>query len=78
VLKLDIDESRLELGMVQRILEDPVLSTMIGEMMFEMHYRSPHVNQWFGGMEVLDKEWIDVLALFTALRRKGLRLHYWP
>ena len=57
--------------------EDDSLVKMIGEMMFEMHYNSTHVNQWFG-YSGGNKTWHDVMNLFQSLRHRGLRLHYWP
>ena len=62
---------------MEMLNQDDSLISMIGEMMFEMHYNSTHVNQWFvnsGGK----KTWQDVMDLFQSLRRRGLRLHYWP
>jgi hypothetical protein len=77
VLKLDIDNSQLEMEFIKSIKKDQRLLGSISEIMFEMHYNSPHVNQWFG--ESGGKtHWIDVLELFYGLRKRGLRIHYWP
>lgn len=77
VLKLDIDNSPLELSLVDQIQSNPYSKEMISEMMFEMHYSSPHVNHWFGALGQ-GKSWKDVLQTFTALRQAGIRVHYWP
>lgn len=61
-----------------KVLKDnKILRGMIAEMMFEMHYDSPHVNQWFGDSGG-KTQWSEVLAMFSFLRKHGLRLHYWP
>lgn len=75
VLKLDIDNSPLELSLVKQIQSNPYSKDMISEMMFEMQYSSQHVNQWFGPS---DQGWKDVLLTFSALRKAGIRVLYWP
>ncbi|KAL4426403.1 hypothetical protein ABPG77_004697 [Micractinium sp. CCAP 211/92] len=76
VIKLDIDSADVELPFVRAIAADAELRALIGELHFEMHYTHRDMP-WFGtsgGSVTLS----DVLTLFTDLRQKGLRLHYWP
>ncbi|GAB4817211.1 hypothetical protein N2152v2_004257 [Parachlorella kessleri] len=74
-VKLDIDNSPLELSFIDQIRRDPQLISMISEMSFEMHYYSPYMEKWFGKP---DKRWIDVITTMTTLRQMGLRIHFWP
>lgn len=77
VLKLDIDNSEVEMQFMKHIIDSPVLVAMLSEMMFEMHYNSQNVNQWFattGGTT----QWAEVFTMFASLRQRGLALHYWP
>ena len=75
IVKLDIDNSELELSVIREIEENPSLARMISEMFFEMHYDHREMAE-FG----LDngRTLSDVVARFKALRKAGLILHYWP
>ena len=72
VIKLDIDNSEAERQIIAGILADSTLLSMIGEMFFEMHFRS----RIFG--EKLNIGWGDVISQFSQLRKLGLPIHYWP
>lgn len=41
VIKLDIDNSKLELALIYQIENDPQLPVLISDIMFEMHYDHP-------------------------------------
>lgn len=77
VLKLDIDNSGVEMQFMHHILNSPALIGRISEMMFEMHYNSQNVNQWFGPTGGTT-QWAEVFTMFAHLRQQGLALHYWP
>eukprot|EP00887_Chlorella_sp_A99_P003206 scaffold9.g3206.t1 len=77
VVKLDIDDSPLELSLIRQVEEDPVLArSLISELYFEAHY--DHRDMWDNFGRVPDMSHVDVLRLFSKLRARGLRLHYWP
>jgi len=73
VIKLDIDNAPIELALMDQ-LEDDVIS-MIGEFYFEQHFDCPELSGAFGKTGV---RYAEVYERFTALRQKGLRIHYWP
>lgn len=75
VVKLDIDNVELEMAFMKEVLEDAQLRSLISEMMFEMHYSHRDMEPWFGQP---NGTYTNVLELFHALRKAGLRLHYWP
>ena len=75
VVKLDIDKAELEMQIMNYILNDEILLSMISEMMFEMHYDSPYMRAYFGSPST---SYSDVLETFREFRKRGLFLHYWP
>jgi hypothetical protein len=75
-VKLDIDNSPLELSFIDQIDRDPELMSMISEITFEMHYDHDDMAVYFGRHN--KKQWVDVINQLVSLRRKGLRIHYWP
>jgi hypothetical protein len=76
VFKLDIDNSNLELPLITNFQAHARnYSTMVGDLMFEMHFNSTNVQQWFGNPQ---KNYIQTLDLFHEARKSGLRIHYWP
>ena len=74
-IKLDIDNSKIELDLMKEIEINSTVRSMIGEMMFEMHYNSTDMLRYFG---MPPTTYVEVLQLFHELRKSGLRLHYWP
>lgn len=79
-LKLDIDNSPIELSFIDQIEKDAKLKERISEMMFEMHYNSPVIwDEFFVyAGSGFDKTWQQVFEQFESLRKSGLRIHYWP
>jgi hypothetical protein len=75
VLKLDIDNSDLELGIMEEIRRDASLQKMISEIMFEMHYNSRDMRQFFGEPNMSYAGTLETLKQFREL---GVFLHYWP
>jgi len=75
VVKLDIDNSELEMSIMAEVLRDEELQGMIGEMMFEMHYDSRDMQRYFGSPNMT---YIKTLETFRSYREMGIPLHYWP
>ncbi|KAG5189554.1 hypothetical protein JKP88DRAFT_176775, partial [Tribonema minus] len=76
-VKLDIDNSPIELAFIEQLQRDPELRLLIDEMFFEHH-----VN-----VEAMYKSWktqgetqrlSDTYKMIGGFRRQGLRFHSWP
>lgn len=77
VLKLDIDNDRVELSFVQQILDDPEISGRVDELYFE-HHVSMHpmeAHGWRRGHKLMNIT--QSYQLFTSLRNLGIRAHSW-
>jgi hypothetical protein len=72
---LDIDNSELEMSIMDEVHRDPELRDIIGEMMFEMHYDSKDMQMYFGRPNM---SYIKTIETFRSFREMGLPLHYWP
>jgi len=72
---LDIDNSELEMSIMDEVHRDPELRDIIGEMMFEMHYDSKDMQMYFGSPNM---SYIKTIETFRSFREMGLPLHYWP
>lgn len=75
VVKLDIDNSELELAIMKEIERDTELRGMISELMFEMHYNSRDMQLYFGTPSM---SYIETFETMRQFREMGLFLHYWP
>ena len=75
VIKLDIDNSELEMSIMEEVRRDEELKRIIGEMMFEMHYDSRDMQRYFGSPNM---SYIKTLETFRSYREMGIPLHYWP
>lgn len=75
VIKLDIDNSDLEMSIMEEVRRDAELKRIIGEMMFEMHYDSRDMQRYFGSPNM---SYIKTLETFRSYREMGIPLHYWP
>lgn len=75
IIKLDIDTAVLENALVQQILEDKSISSLIDEMFFEMHVTVGEMIPYWGSPPGQLK---DSYILFTKLRQLGIRMHSWP
>lgn len=81
VFKLDIDMPAVEVALVQQLMNDPELLTLIDEFYFE-HHVSGSPMQWHGWGDLRDsslplRSIEDSYAIFTFLRQKGVRAHAW-
>ena len=73
--KLDIDNDAVETAIMDQLEADDCAIERIAEMFYEKHYDSPDMREYFGAPPVTLAQ---ATHNFAALRRKGLRLHYWP
>jgi hypothetical protein len=75
VIKLDIDTSWLEVGLIKQLLGDPDAFRLVDELFFEHHtLGNPMVHFWRGSAQ---QDITDSYSLFTELRTKGIRAHSW-
>ncbi|CAF1357970.1 unnamed protein product [Didymodactylos carnosus] len=75
IIKLDIDTSSIELPLVEQIIRNTNISSLIDEMFFEHHVT---VNEMKGSWGEPPGTLKDSYRNFTLLRRKGIRMHSWP
>ena len=75
VVKLDIDTPALENALIQQIVNDSSISSLIDEMFFEMHVTVNEMIRYWGSQPGTLK---DSYVLFTKLRQLGIRMHSWP
>ena len=75
VVKLDIDAVHLEERIALRLLEEEV-SELVGDLYFEHHVDQDVMRGWWGPIDLRDL--YDSMALFSALRKRGIRAHSWP
>lgn len=75
IIKLDIDTPELETFLINQVLTDKTISSLIDEMFFEMHIT---VNEMKGYWGSPPGELKDSYVLFTKLRQLGIRMHSWP
>jgi hypothetical protein len=76
VVKLDIDTPSVEWPLVQQLLHDETLQTLVDQFYFEHHVHLLELNRsWkrrgMGGSVQ------DSLQLFHALRSRGVAAHFW-
>jgi len=75
VFKLDIDNDNVESALIQQVLDMDGAEDIIGEMYFEKHYTATDMKPYFG---TPDTKYPAAVRLMQALRKKGVRVHYWP
>ena len=74
VLKIDIDNSEVEMQLLERILQDTTISSLIDELFFEHHVDvEPMLKYW--GRNPLKLS--DTYTLFHRLRNLGILAHPW-
>ena len=81
VFKLDIDAPHVEIELVQQIMNDPLLLSLIDEFYFE-HHVTGSIMQWHGWGDLRNSnaprgDIVDSYEIFDFLRRKGVRAHSW-
>ena len=77
VVKLDIDTPAVESELVQQLLEDPVLQSLVDVFYFEHHIRTRDF-EWAWGRFGYQQTLVDSYTIFTALRKRGILAHSWP
>ena len=76
VLKVDIDNSEIELSIVHAIVGSEELSQLVDELYFEYHFRFDMEN--FGWGDSHKNQTVDdALALMQQLRKRGILAHFW-
>jgi hypothetical protein len=75
IIKLDIDTPGLENELINQVLNDQSISSLIDEMFFEMHITVNEMIRFWGNPP---GELKDTYILFTKLRQLGIRMHSWP
>eukprot|EP00891_Asterochloris_glomerata_P007234 jgi/Astpho2/7234/Aster-x1426 len=76
VVKLDIDTEWLEQAIMGALMERHLLS-VLAELYFEQHFSgTDEMNPYFG--YDLKTTLKDTMHNFVSLRRRGIRIHYWP
>lgn len=78
VLKLDVDNTAVELALTEQLLGNATLLALVDELFFEDHVdvREMHTvwSEWIGGGRTLR----DSYELFGRLREAGVRAHSHP
>lgn len=81
VFKLDIDQPSVEVALVQQIMSDPELWTLIDDFYFEHHVTgSPMQSNGWGNLSMAKTPMGDIedsYNIFTFFREKGIRAHSW-
>jgi hypothetical protein len=75
LVKLDIDNSEIENKLVQHILANEVLSSLIDEFFFEHHVNTQPMHMYWGNS--MKETLSDTYDIFTRLRKKGVMAHPW-
>jgi len=81
VVKLDVDSPTLERKLVETLLTDQHLASLVKEFCFEHHTKIPEMAAvWTeeGMGDPLVETLEDSYTLFTGLRKRGIRAHSWP
>jgi hypothetical protein len=79
IIKIDIDNSKVELPFINQILTDKSISSLIDELYFEHHFNMEpmvHNGWWTSGTES-GQTMVDSAKLFLGLRNLGIRAHVW-
>lgn len=81
--KLDIDSSHIEIPLIIDLLSDVESLKLVDELFFEFHYNCPlmkKINFYkapSGYEDKIEMSRVGSLKLFSDLRYKGIRAHYW-
>jgi hypothetical protein len=70
VVKLDVDNSKIELELIRQLLNDDELLGLVDQFYFEHHIS---LTEFWKYSETIQQS----LELFQALRQKGIPAHYW-
>jgi hypothetical protein len=77
VLKIDIDNWKVEEKFVQQILDFPEISARIDEMYWEHHVNFHPMNTYWGASVHDSFKMVDSIKIFEKLRNLGIRAHSW-
>ena len=77
LFKLDIDSFDLEKNLIDQIIENQTLHSLIDEIFFEMHVSVPEMEPYWS-FTIGPAQLKDTYLLFTKLRQLGIRMHSWP
>jgi hypothetical protein len=75
VVKIDIDTPAIETALINQILNDSSISSLIDELFFEHHVTVKEMIGYWGSPPGTLK---DSYVLFRNLRQLGIRMHSWP
>jgi hypothetical protein len=77
VVKLDIDTPLVEMALVQQLIDDPELHSLVDVFYFEHHVSIPDFS-WIWRMGEYPQTLNDSYEIFGRLRRFGIRASTWP
>ena len=77
VVKLDIDMPEIENSLVDQLMKDSGLRSLVDEVFFEHHVNTKPMHGYWG-MQDSPITLKDTYQNFTALRSQGIRMHSWP
>ncbi|CAF2528213.1 unnamed protein product [Rotaria sp. Silwood2] len=75
VIKLDIDTPAIEIPLINQLLNDSSIHSLVDELFFEHHINVKAMQAYWGRPPGTLK---DSYVLFTKLRQLGIRMHSWP
>lgn len=76
LLKIDIDDTPLELEFIRQVMSDPQVAALVDELFFEHHVNfKPMQPDWHTANEI--QQLSDSYEIFTRLRQLGIRAHSW-
>ena len=77
--QLDVDSEKIELSIMDQIVNDPELLELVDEFFFEMHVCNRVMRMH--GMDCTEKSTFHVSGWYDVAipaREKGMRMHFWP
>lgn len=79
VYKLDIDNFPIEKSLINQMLSDPLLVSIVDEFFFELHFNYPGmVKCCWGNTADPNVDLAGAYDLFLRMRKLGIRAHGWP
>jgi hypothetical protein len=79
VVKIDIDNSPVEEALIDQLLADRTLTSLVDELYFEHHVLNTPMwlHGWQKGGTVTTHTLVHSYAIFSQLRELGIRAHSW-
>ena len=77
LFKLDIDSFDLEKILIEQIIANETLYSLIDEFFFEMHVSVPEMEPYWS-FTIGPAHLNDTYVLFRKIRQLGIRMHSWP